>query len=330
MKFLLLFFTLSAFAETFKHEVVIEQKSKDVIWGFDFLKDGKVLFTERNGKIFELDPKTKKTTELSGAPKVFATGQGGMLDIRVHPKNGYIYLTYSEPKGGEKSATVLSRFKLEGNKITDFKKIFEANTNENPYHYGSRIEFVDNKVFITSGERGDRPAVQRMDNYLGKIIRLNEDGSGVEIWSRGLRSPQGLSLRPGTNELWEAEMGPQGGDELNIIKKDANYGWAVITYGKEYDGPKIGEGTHKKGMEQPVVYWVPSISPSAMTFWNDEIWLANLSGQHLRRIKLKGQKVVSQDSNLDSLGWRFRNVRPGPDGHLWFSTDEGKIGRLKR
>lgn len=328
MKFLFLLVSFSAFAQSYKHEVVIEQKNADVIWGFDFKKDGKVLFTERNGKIFELDQKTKKVTEISGSPAVHASGQGGMLDIRVHPKNGYIYITYSEPKGDGKSATVLGRFKLNGNKITDFKKIFEATTNGNDYHYGSRIEFVDDKVFITSGERGDRPAVQKVDSTLGKMIRMNEDGSNMEIWSRGLRSPQGLSLRPGTKELWEAEMGPQGGDELNIIKKDANYGWAVITYGKEYHGPKIGEGTHKKGMEQPVVYWVPSISPSAMTFWNDEIWLANLSGQHLRKITLKGQKVINQESHLESLGWRFRNVRPGPDGHLWFSTDEGRIGRL--
>lgn len=328
MKFFLLLFSFSVFAQSYKHDVVIEQKNADVIWGFDFQKNGKVLFTERNGKIFELDPKTKKVSELIGSPKVHASGQGGMLDIRVHPKNGFIYLTYSEPKGDGKSATALSRFKLKGNKITDLKKIFEATTNGNDYHYGSRIEFVENKVFITSGERGDRPAVQKSDNTLGKMIRMDEDGSNMEIWSRGLRSPQGLSLRPGTNELWEAEMGPQGGDELNIIKKDANYGWAVITYGKEYDGPKIGEGTQKKGMEQPIVYWVPSISPSAMTFWNGDIWLANLSGQHLRKITLNGQKVVSQESHLDSIGWRFRNVRPGPDGNLWFSTDEGRIGKL--
>jgi aldose sugar dehydrogenase len=324
---LFLLLTFQVWAATFTPEVLVNQK--DVIWGFDFMKDETVLFTERGGKLFSYNPKTKETKEITGTPKVYSVGQGGLLDIRVHPQNGYVYITYSKPTGGEKSATVLARFKLNGNSITEFKEIFEADSNENPYHYGSRIEFVDDKIFITSGERGDRPSVQKKDTFLGKIIRMNEDGTNPEIWSMGLRSPQGLALRPGSKELWEAEMGPQGGDELNIIKKGANYGWAVVTYGREYEGQKIGEGTEKKGMERPIVYWVPSISPSAMTFWKNDIWLANLSGEHLRQIKLKGQKVVSQEKHLDDLGWRFRNVRPGPDGSLWFSTDEGKLGRLK-
>lgn len=330
MKFLfLILFTYSAFAQTFKHEVLLEQKSQDVIWGFDFLSDGKVIFTERGGKIHLFDPKTKKVTELTGAPKVHAAGQGGMLDIRVHPKNGFIYLTWSEPKGKKQSATALGRFKLKDHKITEFKKIFEASANSNDYHYGSRIEFVDDSVFITSGERGVRKDVQKMDNTFGKVIRMKEDGSGMEIWSKGLRSPQGLALRPGTNELWEAEMGPQGGDELNIIKKDANYGWPLATYGEEYGGGKIGDKT-LEGTEAPIVYWVPSISPSGMTFWNGEIWLGTLSGEHLRRLILNGQKIVKQEKYLDHLSWRFRNVRPGPDNQLWFSTDEGRIGRLIR
>lgn len=323
----LILFSMSALAETYTHEVMLEQPAKDVIWGFDFLSDGKVIFTERNGNMYTFDPSSKKATPVTGEPEVHAAGQGGMLDIRVHPKNGYIYLTWSMPKGKKLSATALGRFKLKDNKITDFQKIFEASANANDYHYGSRIEFLDGKVFITSGERGDREAVQKMDNTFGKVMRMNEDGSGPEIWSRGHRSPQGLALRPGTNELWEAEMGPQGGDEINLIKKDANYGWAVATYGEEYGGGKIADGS-LKGIEAPVVYWVPSISPSAMTFWNGEIWLGNLSGEHLRRLTLDGQKVTKQEKYLDKLGWRFRNVRPGPDKNLWFSTDEGRLGRL--
>lgn len=329
MKFLfVLLFSFAVFAQGYKHEVIHQQKSQDVIWGFDFLPDGKVIFTERAGKIFVLNPKLNNATEVTGAPKVHAVGQGGMLDIRVHPKNGYIYLTYSEPKGKGLSATALARFKLNDHKITDFQKLFEANANGNDYHFGSRIEFQDNKVFITSGERGDREAVQRMDNYFGKVIRMNEDGSDKEIWSLGHRSPQGLALRPGTDELWEAEMGPQGGDEINIIKKGANYGWAVVTYGEEYGGGKIGSGKEKPGMEKPFIYWVPSISPSALTFWKGDAWLATLSGEHLRRLILKDNKVLKQEKYLDKLGWRFRNVRPGPDGKLWFSTDEGRIGVL--
>lgn len=318
--------SFSVFAQDFKQEILLT--NKDVIWGFDFLSDGKVIFTERIGKLSLFDPVTKKVTPLLGVPKVYAYAQAGLLDVRVHPTNGFIYLTYAEPKPKDQSATVLARFKLKENKITDFKKIFEANSNANPYHYGSRIEFLEGKVFITSGERGDRPAVQLSDNYFGKVIRMNEDGSSPEIWSRGHRSPQGLTVRPGTTELWEAEMGPQGGDEINLIKKDANYGWAIVTYGKEYEGPKIGEGTKKSGMEDPLIYWVPSISPSGITFWKNDLWIGTLSGEHLREVKLNGQKVLSQKEHFKNLSWRYRNVRVGPDQNLWFSTDEGRLGKI--
>lgn len=323
-------------ADKYKAETLINQQ--DVIWGFDFLPDSKVIFTERGGKLYTWDPKTKKSTLVTGTPTVYAVGQGGLLDVRVHPKNGLIYLTYSEPVGKDKSTTALASAKLVDNKLTDFKKLFSAKTpSPNDYHYGSRIEF-DGKgyVFITVGERGERGSVQKMDNHLGKVIRLKEDGSGAEIWSKGIRSPQGLAMRPGTEELWEAEMGPKGGDELNIIQKDKNYGWPEITYGREYYGPKIGEGSTRKDVEEPVIYWVPSISPSAMTFytgdkmpeWKGKIFLALLSGQHLRMLSLDGKKVTAQEEFFKNLDWRWRNVRTGPDGYLWYSTDEGKIGRI--
>ncbi len=308
-------------------ETLLNQR--DVIWGFDFLTSDTLLFTERGGKIYSYELTTKSLTEVKGTPKVYSEGQGGMLDLRVHQRNGYIYLTYSAPLTGGKSATTLARFKLNKNLIKDFKVIFEANANVNPYHFGSRIEFLNDKVFITSGERGDRPACQKLDNYFGKVIRMNEDGSNPQIWTLGHRNQQGLTLKPGTEELWESEFGPQGGDEINLLKKGANYGWAIVTYGKEYEGPKIGEGTKKKGMEEPVTNWVPSISPSAITFWNDDLWLATLSGEHLRRLSLEGQKVIKQEEYFKDLGWRFRNIRPGPDGNLWFSTDEGRLGKVK-
>lgn len=352
MKVILFLLLLPAVVFAKKYEVETFVTHNDVIWGFDFQKDGNVLFTERSGKLFSYNPKTKKTTEITGVPKVFAVGQGGLLDIRVHPKTGQIYLTYSQPFGDKKSATTLATATLTENKLTNFKNIFETDVkSENEYHYGSRIEF-DGKghVFITSGERGERPMVQKLDNDLGKIIRLNEDGSipkdnpyvgdksaKPEIYALGIRSPQGLAMRPGTDELWEAEMGPKGGDELNIVGPKLNYGWPVITYGTEYEGPKIGEGiTAKEGMEQPIIYWVPSISPSAMTFysgdkmpeWKGNIFLALLSGQHLRRLVLDGKKVVKQEELFKNLDWRWRNVRTGPDGYLWYSTDEGKLGRV--
>jgi len=327
MKFL--FFTMvllsSSFAMAQKADVLLSRE--DVIWGFDFLPDKRIIFTERSGKILTFDPKNKKTEEIQNVPKVYAVGQGGMLDIRVHPKNGYIYFTYSEPDG-DLSATALARAKLVGNKFENFQKIFTAGKSDNDYHYGSRIEFApEGKLFITSGERGERKLVQKQDNYFGKIIRMNEDGSSPEVWSYGIRSPQGLAMRPGTNDLWEAEMGPRGGDEVNLIKKGANYGWPEVTYGREYVGLPIGV-KERKDVVEPVVYWLPSISPSAMTFWKGDIYLANLSGEHIRRLQLDGNKVVKQEELLKKLEWRFRNVRPGPDNELYFSTDEGRIGKL--
>lgn len=348
---LFLIFSFSSFAQKspYKTEIVVSQE--DVVWGFDFFKDGRIIFTERGGKLFTFNPKTKKVTQLQGVPKVYAVGQGGLLDVRVHPKNGYIYLTYSEPVGDE-ATTALARAKVEGNNLIEFKKIFSAvKPGDDDIHFGSRIEF-DNKghLFITIGDRNMRPLVQKLDAHIGKVIRLNEDGSipkdnpyvnekGAlpEIYARGLRSPQGLMFRPGTDELWEAEMGPRGGDELNIIEAEKNYGWPDVTYGREYHGPKIGEKT-KAGVEEPIVYWVPSISPSAMTFytgdkmpeWKGNIFVGNLSGQHLRRLELSGKKVTKQEELFKDLDYRWRNLRTGPDGYLWFSTDEGKIGRITK
>lgn len=347
--FALTILSLSSFAKTYDVENFVTQD--EVIWGFDFQKDGSVLFTQRNGKLFSYNPTTKKTTEITGVPKVYAVGQGGLLDIRVHPKNDFVYITYSKPFSGGKSATTLIRGKISDNKLTDIQELFVTDfKSTNDHHYGSRIEF-DGKghVFITSGERGERKMVQKLDNHMGKVIRLNEDGSvpkdnpyvgeksvKPEIYARGIRSPQGLAMRPGTDELWEAEMGPKGGDELNIILPKLNFGWPVVTYGTEYYGPKIGEGAKKEGMQEPIIYWVPSISPSALAFytgdkmpeWKGNIFLALLSGQHVRRLVLEGQKIVKQEELLKNLDWRFRNVRTGPDGYLWYSTDEGKLGRI--
>jgi glucose/arabinose dehydrogenase len=350
-KIILLAFLFSTLvsAKGYKTEVLVS--GDDPIWGFDFLKDGRVIYTERSGKLYLYNPKDKTKTALSGVPKVYAVGQGGLLDVRVHPKNDFIYLTYSEPLKAETSTTAFARAKIGNNVLIDFKKLFSAEkASDNDYHYGSRIEFDEKgHIFITVGERGERDSVQKLDNHLGKIIRLNEDGTAPndnpyvadkkakpEVWARGIRSPQGLAFRPGTNELWEAEMGPMGGDEVNIIEAGKDYGWPVVTYGREYYGLPIGEGKTKKGVEDPIVFWVPSISPSGMAFyagdkmpeWKGNLFLALLSGQHLRRLTLDGKKVVAQEELFKDLDWRFRNVRTGPDGYLWFSTDEGKLGRI--
>ncbi len=360
MKFLfLVLLSLSAFAKDYKSgdvkfavDTLITRE--DVIWGFDFLPDGKVIFTERGGVMGILDPKTKTAFPLKNVPKVHSAGQGGLLDVRVHPdfaKNNLIFFTYSEPVG-EDSTTALAKAELKGSELVNVKKLFTAwKPNSNDHHYGSRIVF-DGKghIFFSVGERGKQDMAQDIEYHMGKVLRINEDGTipkdnpfanakgaKPEIWSYGHRNPQGLVMKPGTDELWEAEFGPRGGDEINLVERKKNYGWPIATYGREYHGPKIADGT-KSGTEQPIVYWVPSISPSAMTFyngsnfpeWKDNIFLACLGEQHLRRLEMNGKKVVKQEELIKDLDWRFRNVRTGPDGNMWFSTDEGKIGRLIR
>ncbi len=327
-------------------------KRDDVIWGFDFLSDGKIIFTERSGKMNIFDPTTKQVRSVSGVPAVWVEGQGGLLDVRVHPsRKSEIYFTYStaEGKGG---TTAVGRATLQGDKLANFKQLFKAfSESKNGEHFGSRIEFSkEGQIFFTVGDRNERKRVQDLKFHMGKVMRINEDGSipkdnpfintkdaKPEIWALGIRSPQGLAINPATGDLWEAEMGPRGGDEVNIIQKGKNYGWPDATHGREYWGPTIGE-KEKKGTEQPVVYWAPSISPSAMNFytgdafpeWKNNAFLANLSGMHVRRLVIKDNKVVEQEELLKDLSTRFRNVRTGPDGSLYLSTDDGQISRLVR
>lgn len=338
----------SSAGQKFNYEILM--KEKEVIWGFDFLEDGRIIFSERSGRLAIFDPKRKGVFTVTGSPKVWAKGQGGLLDVRVHPtRKNEIYLTYSLPEG-KGATTAIGMGKLEGTELKGFKKLFSAvEANSNEIHFGSRIEFDNGHIFLTVGDRNERKNVQNLAYHTGKLIRIKEDGSvpadnpfvntknaRPEIWALGIRSPQGLAFHPETKELWMAEMGPRGGDELNLMKKGLNYGWPVITYGREYWGPKIGDGTAKEGMEQPVAYWVPSISPSAMAFysgsafpqWKNNIFIANLSGQHVRRLALENNKVTQQEELLKDESTRFRNVRTGPDGFLYLSTDDGKIARL--
>jgi len=274
------------------------------------------------------------------------------LDVRLHPefsKNNYVYFTYAEPQG-DLATTALMRAELVGTELKNSQKLFSGlKANDNDIHFGSRIEFgKDGHVYITMGDRGERDFAQDLSRHQGKLLRLKDDGTvptdnpfvgkkdaRPEIWSYGHRSPQGLVRHPETGELWEVEMGPRGGDEVNLIQRGANYGWPVITYGKEYWGPGIGD-EKKKGMEQPLVYWVPSISPSGATFytgdkyplWKNNLFLATLSGEHLRRLEIKDNKVIKQEKLLGKLEYRWRSLRTGPDGYLYLGSDEGRIGRL--
>lgn len=356
---LLYFVSLSAYAnkdkiykssgEVFRYEVL--HKGNDVIWGFDFLDINQIIFSERNGSFKLLNLKSKLVTDLDGAPKIRSSGQGGLLDVRVHPAHkSEIYFSYSETT--EKGSTTALGFAiLKGGKLSSIKRLFSGfEPGKENVHFGSRIEF-DGKghLWMTVGDRNEREKAQDLNFHNGKIIRLKEDGSiptdnpfisnkkaKSEIWSFGHRNPQGLVFNSSTNELWSTEFGPKGGDELNLIQPGSNYGWPDITYGREYYGPKIGEGTAKIGMKQPFCYWVPSISPSALTIysgdkfqkWKGQFFIATLSGLHLRRLKLDSSRVTEQEELLNDLNIRIRNVRTGPDGFLYLSTDNGIIARL--
>jgi aldose sugar dehydrogenase len=272
-----------------------------------------------------------------------------MLDVRVHPDKKRLFFSYSEPSGGG-ATTALGTATLENGALKNFRKIFAAHQpNSNRIHFGSRVEFDgQGHLFLSIGDRNERQRAQKLDNHQGKIIRLREDGSipednpfrsregaRAEIWSYGHRNPQGLAWREETGELWSAEMGPRGGDELNLIKPGSNYGWPEVTKGREYWGPRIGK-EKLEGMVDPVVNWTPSISPSGLTFytgeafpkWKGNAFLACLSGSQLRRVVFDGAKVVQQEALLEKVGARFRQVRTGPDGFLYLSTDDGRIVRL--
>lgn len=335
--------------QKFTVETLTQQE--DVIWGFDFLSPKEIIFTERKGalKRFHLD--SKKIENISGLPKVEAIGQGGLLDVRVLPQDAKrIYLTYTAPAEKKQTTTALAVATLDGSTLKDLKTIFTAHSpTSESIHYGSRIEFDDKgHLWTTIGDRNTRKNVQSLEYHNGKTIRLKLDGSvphdnpfvknksaRPEIWSLGHRSPQGLVRNPQTGDLWLTEMGPRGGDELNLIKPGLNYGWPEVTYGREYWGPKIGV-QKKEGTEPPITYWVPSISPSGMTYynstvfpkWQGSLFLANLSSTHLRRLAMEGHRIAKQEELLSELGLRIRNVRPGPDGFLYLSTDEGHLMRL--
>jgi glucose/arabinose dehydrogenase len=327
-------------------------------WALAFLPDGRVLVTERPGRMRIVGKDGKLSAALGGVPKVFASGQGGLHDVvldRGYADNHTIYFCYAEPvDGGARTALAQAKLVDDGTpRLDEVKVIFHQ---EGPLssgnHFGCRIaQAPDDNLFMTAGEHfTTRDQAQNLGNHLGKIIRIRPDGSvppdnpfvgrpgaKPEIWSYGHRNPQGLALHPTTGKLWEHEHGPRGGDEINIIEKGRNYGWPVIGFGIDYNGAKIHESTHKEGMEQPIWYWVPSIAPSGMTFmtgglfpaWRGNLFVGALAGQALVRLELDGEKVVKEERLLQQLRERIRDVRQGPDGALWLVTDNSP-GRLLR
>lgn len=325
----------------------------DVPWGMAFLPDGSLLVTEREGKLYKI--RHRRNTEITGVPEVVAQGQGGLLDIALHPdfkQNQLVYLSYSKPKGRE-ATTAVMRAKLDGNRLTGQEVIFEALPyTSTRHHYGSRLVFgKNNRLFISVGERGNEDEnPQSRDNDLGKVHRINDDGSipadnpfkdksgkVTSLYTYGNRNPQGMALHPETGELWETEHGPRGGDEINIIKPGKNYGWPLTTYGIDYSGAKITDKVTAPGIEPPIHHWTPSIGPSGMAFvtgdrykpWKGAVLSGALPLEYLNLSYLKGSKVTKEEKLLEKIG-RVRDVRMAPDGYIYVAVedDEGSIFRL--
>ncbi|MDQ3266090.1 MAG: PQQ-dependent sugar dehydrogenase [Myxococcota bacterium] len=325
-------------------------------WGIAFLPDGRMLITEREGQLRLATTDGKLSKPIAGVPEVAALGQGGLLDVALDPKfaeNRWVYLSYAEK--GLQSNTAVARAKLsaDGAFLSELQVIYRQTPKVlSPAHFGSRLVFSeDGHLFITQGDRfSQREQAQNLQNTLGKVIRLMPDGSipkdnpfvgrpgaRPEIWSYGHRNVQAAALRPGTNELWTVEHGARGGDELNQPQKGKNYGWPVITYGVDYSGAKLGEGTAKAGMEQPAYYWDPVIAPSGMVFytgdkypgWKGSVFVGALREQVLVRLVIQDGKVTKEERHLPELRNRIRDVVQGPDGFLYIATDESN-GRVLR
>ena len=329
-------------------------------WGLAFLPDGRLLLTERVGRMRILGTNGRLSKPLQGVPAVYTSEQGGLLDVVLAPDfaaSGMIYFSYAEPRGGRKSnGTTVARARLalqgEGGRLEDLQVIFRQEPSYAGYlAYGSRILVMpDGSLFITLGEREElKEQAQNPANHLGKLVRVLPDGRPhpdnpkldgwrPEIWSIGHRNMQGIALHPTNGRVWTVEHGARGGDEINVPLAGKNYGWPVISYGVHYDGRKIGEGTHKPGLEQPVYYWDPSIAPSSAIFYTGDLfpeWKGNLlvtalAGEALHRLVLDGEKVVGEEVLLKEFSERMRNVRQGPDGAIWLLTDhpEGLVLRM--
>ena len=324
-------------------------------WGMEKLPDGRFLVTERAGKLRIIQDGKLQSATVANVPEVCARGQGGLMDVRLHPnyaENSWIYLSFSKPLPGG-GLTSIFRARLMGNALADIETVFEPPAEEatrGGLHFGNRIQF-DGKgyMFFSIGERGEMQNAQNLTNVKGKVHRLHDDGrvpadnpfvkqSGARasIWSYGNRNIQGLRFQPGSGILWASEHGPRGGDELNIIRKGANYGWPVITYGIDYGGSRISELSAKEGMEQPVIQWTPSPAVCGMDFytgskfpaWKGNLFVSALALQKVIRVAINGGKVTGQENLLERTG-RIRDVRCFDDGFVYVIYDEpGRIVRL--
>lgn len=326
-------------------------------WGLAFLPDGRMLVTERPGRLRLIEGGRLRSEPVRGLPEIRQYGQGGLLDVALHPRfrdNGLVYLSYAGG-GREGVGTEVLRGRLVGERLADVQVIFRMQPKlDTGFHFGARLVFDrEGRLYVTLGDRGYPERAQRLSDHVGTVVRLLDDGrvppdnpfvgrAGAlpEIYSYGHRNIQAAALHPGSGRVWVVEHGPQGGDEVNVLRPGVNYGWPVITYGVEYgSGAPIGEGTHKAGMAQPIWYWVPtSIAPSGAAFytgerfprWRGDLLVGALRERMLVRLRLDGERVVAEKRLLQGIG-RIRDVRMGPDGLVYLLTDaaDGQLLRLE-
>jgi glucose/arabinose dehydrogenase len=337
--------------------VVTVAKGLENPWGLALLPDGRMLVTERPGRLRLVEADGRLSPPLGGVPKAYARRQGGLLDVALDPRfaeNRLVYLSYAEP-GEDGAGTAVARGRLGEGGLEDVTVVFRQRPKvSGSNHWGSRLVFArDGTLFVTMGDRfAYRDSAQDLGTHIGKIARINPDGSvpkdnpfvgrdGAlpEIWSLGHRNVQGAALHPATGALWAHEHGAAGGDEINIVEAGKNYGWPVISYGVDYSGAKIGEGTAKAGLEQPIYYWDPSIAPSGMAFytgdrfpaWRGNLFVGALKAQILVRLELDGARIVKEERLLGTFDERIRDVRQGADGLLYLVTDNnpGRVLRIE-
>lgn len=341
--------------------ISVINKKLESPWSIAVMPDGRFLITQKEGTMVILSSDGKLVKQITGLPKVDDSGQGGLLDLSLAPdfaKSRMVYWAYAEPQSrGVLLAIAKGKLAANETSIEEQTIIYRATpAYSGKLQYGSRIVFDPNgNLFVSTGERSGndiRIQAQHLNSSLGKILHLTPAGKAVpngpfanqanarpEIYAYGLRNPDGLAIHPQTGELWEAEFGPRGGDEINIIKPGKNYGWPIITYGTEYSGRKVGDGIQQKaGMEQPIYYWNPSISPGSIAFynhnhiaeWKGNLFVAALSGSHIIRLVIKDNKIVGEERLLEDKGERFRDLAEGKDGALYAVTDGGNLFRISK
>jgi glucose/arabinose dehydrogenase len=355
-------FALPLCAQTIQSEehafrVVEVVRGLEQPWSLAFLPDGRMLVTEKAGRLRIVRDGRLEPQAVAGLPEITVHGQGGLMDVALHPRfadNGLVYLSYAA-RGTDGVGTEVARGRLAGHRLEDVQVIFRQSPKGNRgQHFGSRLVFDRaGYLYLTLGDRGEMERAQKPDDHAGSVIRLHDDGRvpkdnpfvgkagwKPEKYTLGNRNQQGAALHPQSGVLWTHEHGPQGGDEVNVIRAGVNYGWPVITYGVNYGiGTRIGEGTAKPGMAQPIHTWVPSIAPSGMAFytgdrfpkWRGDLFVGALRGEVLVRLKLDGEKVVREERLLQGALGRIRDVRAGPDGLIYLLTDESRavLARLE-